>query len=323
MNPARIRLPGHPDATCDAVAEAIVDEYVRRDSAARVSLSVAGGRGALFVSGDVKSSADFDVGQVISRALGALGIASGIEPFVSLEHVVGERVALFIQGTESPTVVSGYATDETPDMIPKSCELARRVAQALEEKRTTDENWFWLGADGEVFVSDHVSIRVEHGTKPISEVRDDIARLVSGIAERKPVRVNELGADESRGLANVMGASGRETHPYGFSLPSSPSGIGLDPARTEKAGTWLVRQAARDLVRRGARAALVRATYAPGERMPSHVSARDEKGKDVSKDIARATLALDRVMTEWWRPNLSVDAARWGFAGVAGLPWEE
>lgn len=323
MNSARIRLPGHPDAACDLVAEAIVDEYARRDPSARLALSVTGGRGALFVSGDVKSSADFDVGQVIGRALGALGIASGIEPFVSLEHVVGERAALFVQGAESPIVVTGYATDETPDMVPRSCELARRIARMLEEKRTTDEDWFWLGADGEVFVGDRISIRVEHGSKPLSDVRDEITRLVAEIAEGKGVRVNELGADESRGLANVMGASGREIHPYGFFLPSTPSGIGFDPSRPEKAGAWLVRRAARDLVRRGARAALVRATYAPGERMPSRISARDEKGKDASNGIARDALVLDRAVTEWQRPNLSADAARWGFAGTPGLPWEE
>ena len=95
MNPARIRLPGHPDAACDMVAEAIVDEYMRRDPDTRIALSVIGGRGALFVAGDVISAADFDVAQIIQRTLGTIGIGTELEPFVSLEPVVGERATLF------------------------------------------------------------------------------------------------------------------------------------------------------------------------------------------------------------------------------------
>ncbi len=322
MNPARVRLPGHPDAACDLVAEAIVDEFTRRDSASKIALSVTGGRGALFVAGDVVSKADFDVSQLVGRTFGALGITAPMEPFVSLEPVVGERAAHFGTGAESPVTVTGYATDETPELVPAALSLARSIAMALEEKRTADERWFWLGPDAEVFVGDGISIRVEHGSKSIEDVRREIAELVRGINSNQTVRVNELGAEDARGLAHVMGASGRVIHPYGAALPANPSGIGLDVSRPEKSGAWLLRAAARNLVSRGAKAALVRATYLPGEREPISIAARDEKGKDVSNAIDRASLHLDRVASEWWRPNLNADAARWGIAGAAGLPWE-
>jgi hypothetical protein len=45
-------------------------------------------------------------------------------------------------------------------------------------------------------------------------------------------------------------------------------------------------------------------------------------GKDLTVGISPAALSLDRVMKEWWRPGLNVDAHRWGFAGEPGMPWE-
>ena len=323
MNPARIRLPGHPDAACDMVAEAIVDEYMRRDPDTRIALSVIGGRGALFVAGDVISAADFDVAQIIQRTLGTIGIGTELEPFVSLEPVVGERATLFRNGAEAPVVVIGYATRETEEMIPTSLVLAKTIVKELDLRRRTDEVWFWLGADGEVHVGERISIRVEHSAKPIEDVRREISALVEKIAPRHDVRVNELGSDEVRGIGNVMGASGRDIHPYGSALPSTPSSIGLDISRAEKAGAWLARAAARNLVTRGAQAALVRVTYLPGERMPAHLEARDEKGRDLSRELARESLALDRVTHEWRCSNLCADASRWGFAGELDLPWEE
>ncbi len=322
MNSSRVRLPGHPDAACDLVAEAIVDEYTRRDPATRISLSVTGGRGALFVAGDVSSTADFDVAQIIQRTLGNIGTGTELEPFVSLEPIVGERATVFRNGAEAPVVITGYATSETEEMIPASLLFAKTIVKELDLRRRTDEAWFWLGADGEVHVGDRISIRVEHSAKPIEDVRREIGALVEKIAPRHDIRVNELGSDEVRGIGNVMGASGRDFHPYGAALPSAPSGIGFDVTHPQKAGVWLLRHAARNLVTRGATAALVRATYLPGDRTPVAITARDANGRDLASEINVKILSLDRVMSEWWRPHLSSDAARWGFVGEAEMPWE-
>lgn len=328
MNSARVRLPGHPDAICDLVAEAIVDEYTKRDVSTRIRLSVMGGRGALFVSGDVMSKADFDVAQLITRTLGSLGVITPLEPFVSLEPVVAERATLFGSGIEAPVTVTGYATAERTERIPAPLVAARRIAQELESRRASDERWFWLGGDGEVFVVSEdtdaltASIRVEHGSKPLSEVRAEIADLVQEVDAGIGVKVNEIGADDARGIGNAMGTIGRDSSPYGDALPAGPSGIGLDILRPEKAGAWLARAAARRLVTDGARAVLVRAIYRPGERLPSLLRARDERGRDLSQAIPVESMSLDRVVQEWWRTGLNMDAARWGYAGTDGLPWE-
>lgn len=321
-------LPGHPDAICDLVAEAVVDEYVRRDPETRIRLAVSGGHGALFVSGDVKSRADFDVSSLVRRTVAALGVLDEIEPFVSIEASDAEDASRVIAGHDAPVTVTGYATVETPEFVPAPVSFARRIAKGLDERRRTDQEWFWLGPDGVVTVqargkeADAAFIQIEHGTKSIAEAREEMRKLVGNVAPGLAVRVNESGPTEARGLARRMGGSGRRTAPYGSAVPFGDGVIGMDLRSPEKAGAWLVRAAARSLVSRGANAALVQATYVPGDRVPSAIAARDERGNDLTADIPRESLSLDRVMAEWWRPNLCADAARWGFAGVPGMPWE-
>ncbi len=105
-------------------------------------------------------------------------------------------------------------------------------------------------------------------------------------------------------------------------MPSTLSVAGLDPHHPLKAGAWLARAAARELVGKGANAALVQLTYEPGRAEPLTMIARDEKGKRLDAQLDPKKLYLDRVMRDWWRKDLNQDAIRWGLAGDAALPWE-
>jgi S-adenosylmethionine synthetase len=329
MRSAKVKLPGHPDKACDLVAEAIVDEYLKRDPESRLQIQVSGGRGALFVNGDVTSAADFDVSALVQRTLGAAGLLQPLEPFVALEQMPPDAAGLYLHGSGLPIMAIGYACDETREFLPKTVYLAKRIAKALEDKRQGDESWFWLGADGEVAVMaersepDAIFIQVEHGSEPLDSVRSKIEELAKGFAPGVRIKVNEFGPCEARGLAGLSGASGRDREVYGLPLPAIDVRVGCDIRHPGKAGAWLARAAAIGLVRSGkARAVLVNLKYSPGEIRPTSVSARDEKGRDISEYLDRSNLALDRVVKDWWRPGLNIDAIRWNLAGEAGLPWE-
>ncbi len=328
MRTARMRFLAHPDKACDLVAESIVDEYLKRDPESRVRVSVVGGRGALFVSGDVKSQADFDVAALVRRVLGSIGIMGELEPFVSLEPVVPDQASAFSLGPETAVTVLGYATQETIEQSPLPLYVARCIAKSLEEKRQTDERWYWLGGDGEIAVTadarsiTRVDSYVEHGNRSLNETRTDIESMIRPLVGDAQIVVNAVGENEIRGIGNMMGASCRDASPYGDMLPYPARSIGRDIRAPEKAGTWLVRAAARQLVVRGARAAMVTALYVPGEDLPVLITARDEKGKELHQEIDLQSLSLQRVVREWWRPGLNVDAARWGCIGESGLPWE-
>lgn len=329
MKTASARLPGHPDHACELVAEAIVDEYVRRDQAALVKLAVSGGCGVLFIAGEVLSEADFDVSAIAKRTLGSLGVADEVEIFASLEAVLSERVAAMKSLPESPLTVCGYASAETECGLPLAKDLAKRLAKKLEDKRRFDPEWYWLGPDAEIAVTGdnknklRVVILLEHGDKPLEEVRAVVSKELADMADDLHIEVNLAGPAHSRGLGKAVGMSGNAPEVYGSFLPHLPNAGGRSPSQPEKAGAWLARAAALKILRSGVCAALVQATYFPSETAPRFVSARDEKGRDCSHFIAREELDIQRAMREFWRPNLNIDAACWGFAGEPDLPWEQ
>lgn len=328
MRTAMKRLPGHPDEACDLVAEAIVDEYMRRDPASRVRVSVSGGRGVMFVAGDVLSQADFDVSALVKRTLGSLGITDDVEPFVSLEPVPSERVAAMQLATEVPYTVIGYATNETDLFLPTYVALSRRVASELQRLRESDADCFWLGPDADVVAMADaegkmkVIIRVEHGTEPLEKVRAMLAERLASSLDGATLEVNAAGSCERRGLGSVTGSSNTPRALYGSVLPVMSVGIGHDPRSIEKVGAWLARFAARTAVRSGADAALVHATYLPGETRPCAFRIRDSRGKDLTSHVPIELMSLDRA-AEWIRPGISSEALGAGVVGALTLPWEE
>ncbi len=328
MRSASLKLPGHPDTICDLVAETIVDEYLARDPQARIRVHVSGGFGALFINGSVRSSADFDVTQVARRVLAEAGVIEDVESFVSIESLPRESAAQDALVPSIPITVTGYACAETADSIPQTISVARRIAKELQAFRENRDDGFWLGPDAEVTViadqviPNLVSLRIEHGLKDVHEARKQLTHFVSQGRSELRVRVNDIGPVEARGLAHASGASGLSSQPYGSLLPSTTPHIGLDLHHPAKAGSWLARDAARQLVSRGAKAVLVQAIYFPGENLPARLRLTDERGKNLTQELPLENFNLARVEKTWWRPNLNRDAAKWGFAGENGLPWE-
>src|SRR3989339_119508 len=124
---------GHPDKVCDQIADAIVDEYLRRDPAARVNVGVLGSRGMIVVGGEVRSRADFDVAALVKQAYADTGYADEAEVFVNV-NVADEP----LRGARVPAdaaVVNGYATKETREMLPRAFVFANNMARRLNDLR--------------------------------------------------------------------------------------------------------------------------------------------------------------------------------------------
>ena len=62
--------PKHPDKICDQISDAILDAHLMKDPTARVAVDVAGGHGAIFITGEVTSSAKVDVAKIAHRIAG-------------------------------------------------------------------------------------------------------------------------------------------------------------------------------------------------------------------------------------------------------------
>ncbi len=329
MPVARVRGPGHPDQVCDLVAAAIVEEYERRDPAARLHIRVMGGHGALFVGGEVASTADFDVSAIVRRVLGASGVTSDTEPFIALEPMAPNWACE--SGTREGASVTAYATNETKERVPAHVELARKVARLLEAKRIGDEDWFWLDPDYEVIVErvEQKFVTVVHvghaDAKPIAEVRSTIQRLLTDAQIPSPIRINPAGEETRVGLFHRVGSSAQAASidQGGSLLPCAASGVGLHSTHPLNAGAHLARAIAREcLGRELGQAIMVSVSWLPLEARPHQVRIRNERGDDLSNAIDRERFDLRKLPETYKAPGLLTSALECGYRDVE-LPWEK
>lgn len=327
MRIGRTLSPGHPDRACDLIAETVVDEYLRRDPTSSLRVHVTGGRGALFVTGVVSSKADFDVGSVVTRAAAQLGARKPLEPFVALEPAAG-AILLDALRSSRPIGVLGYATRETPEGLPRAVALARRIAKKLEDLRKNDQEWFWFDPSFDVSVVEAVErpptifVTCAHGELDVADVRARVGQALDSLALGADVKVNANGPLAAFGLDHDIGSSGLTDEPYGSGLPAASSLTGLDPSHPLKFGSWMAREVARQaLARSEAKAVLVQAVYEPGKPEPISIRVRDERGRDLGQPEDGEAMSY-YALARRFRHGLNAEAARWGYAGEAGLPWE-
>lgn len=329
MRTARVRGPGHPDQTCDLVAASIVEEYTRRDSASRLDVHVSGGRGALFVAGEVISNADFDVSAIVRRTIGSLGSTGAIEPFIAFETFSPQTAPVF--GARDLVHVSSYATDETALGIPRPLAYAREIAQELERRRTQDPHWFWLGADYEVIVHEQTHhllfiIRAEHAEQQaLGDVRTALTQIVKERFISAEVRINPGGEEVRGGLAGRMGASDRlcMEDAYGSHLPCLLPRTGIHSTHPSVIGSWISRRVARELIQqKKGKAVMVHAVWLPFETRPHAVRIRNERGEDLRSCIDETRFDLGRAPETFCEPMRAMERLKMGYDPSVQLPWE-
>ncbi len=293
---ACVRGPGHPDEACDKVARALVEEYARRDPESRCDLRVTGGHGTLFVSGEVRSQADFDAGAVTKAALSEIDPALALEPFVSIERMEGA-----LRTTADASAVFGYATDETTQRLPLHVSRAHEIASELSRLRREDPDWYWCGADYDVSVSlekkkSLAVIRLSH--VPSIALDDLRLRTASALSQRWPEldwKVNPAGPDTRAGLMGRIGSS-RQSPPggrYGSTLPDHPSGAGFHASHPANRGAELARNAAVELISSGScGAAWIELVYLPDDVLPTSVRIRTDKGAGFDVRLAPEYFSL-------------------------------
>ncbi|PIP60973.1 hypothetical protein COX00_00315 [Candidatus Uhrbacteria bacterium CG22_combo_CG10-13_8_21_14_all_47_17] len=321
MPQATVFGPGSPEKACDLIATAIVEEYVKRDPNAKVDIRVSGGYGALFVSGEAKSEADFDISTAVKRTAAQIDPRLALEPFVAIEP------ALLARG---PISIFGYATSETDSFLPPAVDEAMHIARELERFRTVNEDGFWLSGDYDVTVTREgkeriACIQVSHmEEKNVEDVRAQITDIASHVFEGG-LRINPNGADHRQGLQKRVGSSGRLTQEwFGAKLPSSATGIGFELKHPSNLGRWFARAAAKELViAKKGKAVFVEMQWLPLETKPRILSARNERGEILSSYLDRDRFDLTAPPEAWTAPELLSGEAQFLTNNVNILPWEK
>lgn len=340
LKTVEVPLSGHPDKICDQIVDAILDEYLRRDPNSRVDIQALGSHGMLMIGGSVDSRADFDCGEIAKRVYKEIGYNDDIEPFVNIERPTEDMARNIVNGgSQGTAIVHGYATKETREFLPRAYVYANAIARRIDDLRKTDEGCGWLCPDGKVQLTMDgdrpvcVTVLVQHVDKMnLQQIKtqlvDQVISPILGDQSGMKLFVNSGGYFCTGGFSAGGGASGRKAiaDTYGGLLPSSDAGFsGKDPRKPHRAGMYMARYAAKELVRRGtAGNVFVSVGYVIGQPDPVFVQARTGKGEDISEAVKsefdfRPEAIVERL--DLAKP-LYRQVSTYGQFGKDTLPWE-
>ena len=196
---------GHPDKLCDYISDSILDSYLAKDKNARVACETVAGKGEIFITGEITSTANVDIEQVVRDTIKEVGyadseydidyrtckiyinlskqspdIALGVDK--SLEDKEGKDVES--EGAGDQGLMFGYACDETEELMPLPISLAHKLSKRLTEVRR-EKIIDYLRPDGKTQVT------VEYdGDKPVR-----VDTIVVSIQHLPDVDMNVLKKD--------------------------------------------------------------------------------------------------------------------------------
>lgn len=333
----QVSLPGEANKICDQIADGIVDEFLRRDPKSRIRIQVMGAHGMMMIGGQADSKADFDASEIVRKVYKEIGYEDDIEPFVNIERYSEEQSKILVKGGSSESVtVTGYATKETRELLPRAQVYTYELAQKIHRHK---DDLHWLRHDGTVQVVYEkndpvmVSLALQHksGVDRALIQQQSLDLFVQpffGSRSGGQSFINTMEEFTEGGFARKPGSSGQlgAIHSYGGLMPVGNIVLsGKDPYSPSRAGTYMARAAARQLVNEGiAPNVLIKVMYAEGKAKPVHIEAVSGKGEDLSKLVEeRFDWRTDSIVEEL---SLALpiyqSTQTFGWFGNDALPWE-
>ena len=178
---------GHPDKICDAVSDAILDACVAQDPMSRVACETATCTGFVLVTGEITTKAVVDYQKVVRDTIREIGyddsskgfdadtcavfvaldqqspdIAMGVDKALEAREDQMSDAQIEAIGAGDQGMMFGYATNETPEYMPYSINLAHKLTRRLTEVRKNG-TLPYLRADGK----SQVSVEYDENNKPI------------------------------------------------------------------------------------------------------------------------------------------------------------
>ncbi|HSJ14305.1 MAG TPA: methionine adenosyltransferase, partial [Longimicrobiales bacterium] len=299
---------GHPDKVADYVADSILDAHLEQDPHARVACEVLVKENHMVLAGEITSQATVDPAAVARRAVTEIGYTDEGEPFCAdrieittflsqqaAEIALGVRrigAAALEQGAGDQGIMFGYATDETPELMPLPILLAHRLAAVMARHRhgvlvpflrpdSKTQVSVRYGDDGPEQVTD-VLVSTMHARDVSQEqirdyVRERVLPEALGSWAHGDIHliVNPSGSFVQGGPSADAGVTGRKiiVDTYGgMGRHGGGAFSGKDPSKVDRSGAYFCRYVARQAVLEGlARRAEIQVSYAIGVAQPVSV----------------------------------------------------
>ena len=370
---------GHPDKICDAVSDAILDACVAQDPMSRVACETATCTGFVLVTGEITTKAHVDYQKIVRDTIREIGyddsskgfdadtcavfialdqqspdIAMGVDKALEAreDKMTDEQIEAIGAGDQG--MMFGYATNETPEYMPYSINLAHKLTRKLTEVRKNG-TLPYLRADGKSQVSveydennkpirlEAVVISTQHDEKVTQEqIHKDIRKYVidavvdpAMVDENTKIYINPTGRFVIGGPHGDAGLTGRKiiVDTYGgVGRHGGGAFSGKDCTKVDRSAAYAARYVAKNLVAAGyADRMEIQLSYAIGVAQPTSINVNtfgtgkvdDEKIVEIIRKHFDLRPAGIIKMLDLRRPIYKQTAAYGHFGRTdVDLPWE-
>ncbi len=304
---------GHPDKICDSVADAILDEILKQDPEARVACEVCAITEFMLIMGEITTTAKVDYEKIAREVIREIGytdssigfdadnceikilidkqspdIAMGVDK--ALESKNGD-VDEDTDGAGDQGMMFGFATNETPELMPLPISLAHRLTKKLTDIRKSGE-LAYLRPDGKSQVTveydeegnpmrvDAVVISTQHSPEVTQEQlhKDVREKIIDAVIpadmtdENTKYFINPTGQFIVGGPNGDSGLTGRKiiVDTYGgYARHGGGAFSGKDPSKVDRSATYAARYIAKNVVASGlAKTCEIQLSYAIGVANP-------------------------------------------------------
>ncbi len=294
---------GHPDKIADQISDAILDACLEQDPNSRVACETLTATGLVVIAGEITTRAYVDFQSVVRGVVGAIGYDNAAYGFdcntcavISSINKQSGDIALGVDtgGAGDQGMMFGYATNETPELMPMPISLAHQLTRRLSEVRKSGQLSYLrpdgksqvtveYDADGRPVRVDAVVISTQHAeTVSNEELRADILKHV--IQKTIPAHlldadtkyhINPTGRFVIGGPMGDSGLTGRKiiVDTYGGAGRHGGGAFsGKDPTKVDRSAAYMARYIAKNIVAAGlASRCEVQLAYAIGVAQPVSV----------------------------------------------------
>ncbi len=311
---------GHPDKICDAVSDSILDACMAQDPMSRVACETAMCTGFALVTGEITTKAVIDYQKIVRDTIREIGyddsskgfdadtcavfialdqqspdIAMGVDKALEAREssMTDEQIEAIGAGDQG--MMFGYATNETPEYMPYSINLAHKLTRKLTEVRKNG-TLEYLRADGKSQVSveydendkpvrlEAIVISTQHDEKVTQEqIHEDIRKYVidavvdaSMVDENTKIYINPTGRFVIGGPHGDAGLTGRKiiVDTYGgVGRHGGGAFSGKDCTKVDRSAAYAARYVAKNLVAAGYADRLeIQLSYAIGVAQPTSIN---------------------------------------------------
>ena len=311
--------PKHPDKLCDQISDAILDAYLTDDPKARVAVETVGGHGKVFITGEVTSTSHPEVEPIVKR------IAGDVELEVHLVKQSPEIAhGVDAGGAGDQGIMVGYATNETPELLPLEVVLSRKLNQYLFKKWPFDGKTQVTLRDGVI-----TSIVASFQNAPHDELEVRVREWFDQQDEKArsgepQLHINPAGDWHQGGFDADAGLTGRKlvVDNYGPRIPIGGGCFsGKDATKVDRSAAYIARKIAIDyLKKRDAKEVFCHLAYAIGYAQPLEATVTIDgiqepvEGYDLTPKGIIESLDLRKPQFE--------QTAQYGHFGHKGFAWE-